>query len=157
MSGQNFSNLCQCWSRFHQDRTRFLGYQWIKLSGYIRCRRSLRFKMNFYLEVFVFLFSYIHSIFAQTCSGPIQIKSDFLNKRMLNNTFLEKILPHHDCARLCMTYPMCKSINFNPTGNICELNRKSSSDIGSYTFQNAPRVIFTDIKDWPSVSIPHIL
>jgi hypothetical protein len=81
------------------------------------------------------------------------LKNEYLNRRYSGSGISEIIgLDHHGCVKECMSFSMCKSVDYVRPSRTCKLNNVSSSEISSSSLEIVTGAIFSDISDWPSVS-----
>jgi hypothetical protein len=60
---------------------------------------------------------------------------------------------HHECAKTCMSFKICKSIDYDRKEKTCKLNDVHRSAVDPLEFKTKKGSIFSDISEWPSVSI----
>ena len=90
---------------------------------------------------------------SDTCSN-FEVKKENMNKRYTRDGFSEIVgIDHHTCAKECMTFSLCKSIDYTRHEKKCKLNKEESSEIPLSSFETDAGAIFSDITEWPLVSI----
>jgi hypothetical protein len=90
---------------------------------------------------------------SSTCEQFKPGKDNF-NKALIGHSVLTmNNTNHHDCARDCMSMSVCKSIDFDRKENRCKLNDVDRSSVDPAEFETKSGSIFSDIKEWPGVSI----
>ncbi|XP_045184481.2 angiopoietin-related protein 2-like [Mercenaria mercenaria] len=83
-----------------------------------------------------------------TCK-TFQLNKKNLNKRLIGHGILEtQGGVHHDCARHCFYYRLCKSFDFHRKERSCKLNNVSGES-SEATFEEKAGAIFSDITEWP--------
>ena len=97
-------------------------------------------------------------VYSNTCN-TFQISQEN-NKVLVGHSMLEinKTTSHRECAQTCMSFSICKSIDYDRKGKKCMLNDvdKSSDDHLEFAVKNGS--VFSNINEWPNVSIePYLL
>jgi hypothetical protein len=92
------------------------------------------------------------TVYSNKCSS-FEISKDNINKALNGHSVLEvNDKNHHDCARTCMAWSVCKSIDFDRNEHVCKLNDVDQSSVDPSDFKTKKGSIFSDISEWPSVS-----
>jgi hypothetical protein len=95
------------------------------------------------------------TVYSSTCES---LKLANLDKALVGHSVLDindtKLI---ECARTCMSMSVCKSIDFNRKENTCQLNDVDRSSVHPFEFETKRVSTFSDITEWPSVSISFIV
>lgn len=102
------------------------------------------------LVVLVVLFQ---SVYSSTCK-QFQPRKDNLNIALIGHSVMDiNETNHHECAKTCMSLKICKSIDYDRTKKACKLNDIDRSSVDQLEFKTKKASIFSDISEWPSVSL----
>ena len=92
------------------------------------------------------------SVYSNTCES-FNLNKDNLDQTLTGHSVLEiNDMSHHECARTCLSFAICKSIDYNRIDQRCKLNDVDRSSTDPLEFSTKKGSIFSDISEWPSVS-----
>jgi hypothetical protein len=110
-------------------------------------------KMRIHAGIVIIYAVFLQTVFSSTCK-TFQITKDNLNIALVGHSVLEiNDTDHQECARTCMSLKICKSIDYDRTKKACKLNDADRESVDTSEFETKKGSIFSDISEWPSVSI----
>ena len=93
------------------------------------------------------------TVYSNTCK-TFKISQEN-NKVLVGHSIMEinNTTSNRECAQTCMSFSICKSIDYDRKGKTCTLNDvdKSSADPSEFAVKDGS--VFSNINEWPSVSI----